>query len=417
MAVEAHTRGMLATALVTLLAAPGVSPEALDAILSAQAAQATRSYRARFEIVERSTGRRTASSMEVVPPDRLHFLDEGPAPTEHVQIGGKAWMRMGEKAWEPHPLPDSLAGLKGPLRADDWGWELRDARAGTSRDVGGQRCRGYEYTLASESGASTVRLWVDEATALPRRYEEDHDDSTFSWELSYEDGLAVEPPPGQAAPLSRPARPANIPRLTLPVASAGSREGDLAGRPFVVVRGGGDLRLGAERVADAEALAQRLRSAAATPLVFAGHDLPWTAVEPALDAAREAGEPAVALGVRQPSGGESFLPIGLRRDSTPAPAGVLLVARPVSGHGAQQVFELNGLQQPRPAFEQRLRDVLSVRRKPVIVDVRVGGSPDLQDVVALIDLLRGAGAEVLVTTRAAERFAPQPPPPPPPPPR
>ncbi len=408
---------MLATLLVTLLAAPGVSPAAVDAILHAQAAQATRSYRARFEIVARSTGTRSASTMEVVPPDRLHFLDEGLVATEHIQIGDKAWMRTGQRAWETHPFPESLATLKGPRRADDWAWELREAREGPSRELGGRRCRGYEYTLASESGATTTRLWVDEATGLPRRYEEEHQGSTFSWELTYEDGLVVVPPPGEVEPPARMARPAHIPRITLALARAGSSDEAALRRAAVVIGPGGELRLGGERVPDAAALTRALHSAPGTPLVFASHDAPWSAVELALDAARVAGEPGLALGVRKPSGGEAFLPVGLRRESTPAPTDNLLVARPVSGSDGQQVFELNGLQQPRSAFEQRLRDVLSVRRKPVTVDVRVGGSPAFQDVVALIDLLRDAGAEVLVTTKAAERFAPQPPPPPPPPPR
>ena len=412
---------MLATVLSILLAAPGVSPEALDAIQRAQAAQATRSHRARFEILERSSGRRTASRMEIVPPDRVHYFEDEPVPLEQIQIGDRAWIRRGGGDWEEHPLTNPLATMRGPRPADDWGWELRAARETTARDLAGVRCRGYEYTLAGEDEEPTTRVWVAESTGLPARYEQDIGGDTFSWTLEYESRLVVAPPPGQAEPPARPARAPNVPRITLALARQGSSAEDLAGQAAVVVGGSDDVRVGSRRAPVpaglATALAPLVRRTAAgqTLLLYVGHDVRWSAVETVLDAAREAGATRVGLGVRSGFGREALLPVLLRGASTPAPSGNLLVTRPVSGSGPGQVFELNLVRLPRAGFAERMRDVLSVRRDKQ-VDVRAAGAGLFQDVVALIDLLVGAGADVILTTTAAERFGPQPPPPPPPPP-
>ncbi len=411
---------MLTLALIALLAGPGISPEALDSILRAQATQASGTA---YEVTWRSSSSPRPCRLVAVPPDRLHLFDGG---DEHVIVGDRAWMRIGGGAWQEELSPDTVRHFHGPRRADDWAAELRAASALAPRRLGGVDAPGYQYTLAWPDGSEEVRLWVDPRDGRPLRYEQDLPDGQTSWDLRYDAGLSVAPPPGQPQPGSA-ARPFISPRVTLALSQAGRYDFAAVARPWpgAIVRGTGAVQVGDRSPAGPADLEEALRALlrrgggeAQRLRLFVDRDAPWATVEALLDAARAAGAGGVDLGARSDSGREVSLAVAVRGPSTPAPGrpGLLpLLARAGTGSGAAQRFVLNASETPRGPFEERLRDILSVRRDPA-VDVQAEGRQRWQDVLAVVDAVVLAGGEPILTTTSARRFLPEPPPPPPPPP-
>ena len=173
--------------------------QALDGLTKAMTAQlSAKSFRARMDSV--FGGQEIAQTIEYVAPDRFHMTGDS---NETIVIGGNAWMRQQEGAWQKQSINAStlIAAVRDPKMIDliRKNAEVRFIGPDT---LDAKPMMVYEYTLRNLMGtgmSSHVKAWISVADHLPHRMETEIEikGNTSKATITYFDynaDIKIEPP-------------------------------------------------------------------------------------------------------------------------------------------------------------------------------------------------------------------------------